>query len=443
MILTQADGIIMGPISKLLGVIFNAIYNLFFNYGVESIALSIVVFTIFVRLLIFPLNLRMTRSSKIQQYLRPEFNKINKKYKGKKDTDSMLAQQKETRELQEKYGIKMTAGCLTSLIQLPIFMGLYNVIQNVPAYVTKIKDLYEPIALQIMGAEDGYSILSQFKTDNSIQRVTSTLAEFTTSTDPTSTEGITALNSIIDILNRCTSSMFDSLAEVFSATPAVGEEIAKYSSDILRTNQFILGINLSEAPGFKWSAALIIPIVSFVCQFLSMMVVPKTETGDPQQDAQAEQMRKSMYFMPFMSLFITINAPAGLGIYWATSAFISFLITFFSNLYYDHADMEKILQKQMEKAENKRQKNGGKTKESFMEKLQNAATEQQAQANGTSTTTSSGKAETRVGKYGSMGLKSYVPEYDSEKAGGENTDSSSISYRADAVRRFNEEGAKK
>ena len=146
MILTQNTGIIMGPVTKLLGLLFNAIYTLFNGMGIESIALSIVVFTVIIRLLLFPFNLKTTRSSKIQQFLRPEFNKITKKYKGKKDQESMLAQQQETRELQEKYGIKMTQGCITSLIQFPVFIGLYNVIQNIPAYVPKVKALYEPIA---------------------------------------------------------------------------------------------------------------------------------------------------------------------------------------------------------------------------------------------------------------------------------------------------------
>ena len=75
MILTQNSGIIMGPITKLLGFIFNAIYNLFNGMGVESIALSIVVFTIIIRLILFPFSLKTTKSSKIQQYLKPEFNK--------------------------------------------------------------------------------------------------------------------------------------------------------------------------------------------------------------------------------------------------------------------------------------------------------------------------------------------------------------------------------
>ena len=100
MILTQNTGIIMGPVTWLLGQIFNAIYIFFNGMGVESIALSIVIFTVIMRLILFPLNLKSTKSSKIQQYLRPEFNKITKKYKGKKDQESMLAQQRETKELQ-------------------------------------------------------------------------------------------------------------------------------------------------------------------------------------------------------------------------------------------------------------------------------------------------------------------------------------------------------
>ena len=179
MILTQAHGIIMGPVSKLLGFIFNAIYNFFYSVGgIESIALSIVVFTIFVRLILLPFTVKMTRSSKIQQFLKPEFNKINKKYKGKKDQESMLAQQKETRELQEKYGIKMSSGCITSIIQFPIFIGLYNVIQNVPAYVGRIREFYDPIANAIYETDNGYTLLNTFVEDNNIKRLAIKLSDF-------------------------------------------------------------------------------------------------------------------------------------------------------------------------------------------------------------------------------------------------------------------------
>ena len=413
MIFTQNTGIIMGPVTKLLGMLFNAIYNLFYGMGVESIALSIVIFTIVIRLILFPFNITATRSSKIQQFLRPEFNKINKKYKGKKDQESMLAQQRETRELQEKYGIKMTQGCLTSIVQFPVFIGLYNVIQNIPAYVTKIRVLYEPIATAIFKTDGAFNTMTQFVDENKITRLTSKLAEFTTSTDIASEEGVKAFNSIIDILYRCNESLLDKVAEGFSSNTAVVDAIAQNKESISHVHHFIFGINLSEAPGFHLTPALLIPILSAICQLLSMVVMPKNETGDPQQDAQMNTMRRSMYFMPIMSFLVTVNAPAGLGIYWATSAFIGFLITVLSNIYYAHVDMEKLVEKQMKKAAKNLEKRKASGKKTFTERLQEAAMGQPVEEE------SAASRASRVTTYGQMSLKNF------EAVSGDNADASS------------------
>ena len=163
----------------------------------------------------------------------------------------MLAQQKETRELQEKYGIKMTQGCVTSLIQFPVFIGLYNVIQNIPAYVPKVKELYIGIANQILVTDNGYKILSKFIEDNKIPRLTTKLVEFASNTDAASKEGLRSVNTIIDVLYRCSDSLLDKVSEVFSSNPEIGNLIAKNHDDISRVNHFIFGINLAEAPGFK------------------------------------------------------------------------------------------------------------------------------------------------------------------------------------------------
>ena len=374
MILTQATGIIMGPITWLLGTIFNAIYNLFFTMGVESIALSIVLFTIFVRLILFPFNLKTTKSSKIQQHLRPEFNKITKKYKGKRDQQSMIAQQRETRELQEKYGIKMSQGCLTALIQLPVFIGLYNVIQNVPAYVFRVRELFKPIAIEIFKSANSSSVISQFAAEQKL-RLTTKAVEFASATSATSGTGKAGLNYIIDVLYKCNTDQLTKLGEKFSSNPEVANLISEKSQSISNVNHFFFGINLSEAPGLKLSIALIIPIVAFLCQFLAMKVTPMQETGDPQQDAQMRTMRKTMYIMPIFSFFITAISPAGLGIYWATSAFVSFLITVLTNIYYDHADMDAIIEKQQAKAAVKIAKRKAKGKVSLTERLYGAGAE--------------------------------------------------------------------
>lgn len=430
MILTQATGIIMGPITWLLGTIFNAIYNLFFAMGVESIALSIVIFTIFVRLILFPFNLKTTKSSKIQQHLRPEFNKITKKYKGKRDQQSMIAQQRETRELQEKYGIKMSQGCLTALIQLPVFIGLYNVIQNVPAYVFRVRELFKPIAIAIFESANSSSVISQFATEQKL-RLTTKAVEFASATSATSGTGKAGLNYIIDVLYKCNTDQLTKLGEKFSSNPEVANLISEKSQSISNVNHFFFGINLSEAPGLKLSIALIIPIVAFLCQFLAMKVTPMQETGDPQQDAQMRTMRKTMYIMPIFSFFITAISPAGLGIYWATSAFVSFLITVLTNIYYDHADMDAIIEKQQAKAAVKIAKRKAKGKVSLTERLYGAGAE------GDSGSGSSNVSNNRgLNKYGNMNLRNYEPEATEERK----PKKGSLADKANAVKRFNDTG---
>ena len=249
--------------------------------------------------------------------------------------------------------------------------------------------------------------------------------------------------------------MLKDIADIFSSNPEVSTAINNNADMISRVNHFIFGINLAEAPGFKLTPAILIPIVSALCQLLSMLVMPKTETGDPQQDAQMNSMRRSMYFMPIMSFIVTVSAPAGLGIYWATSAFISFLITIFTNIYYDHiADMEQIVEKQRIKAEKDIAKRKASGKKSLMERYMDAAsgktTEETSESN-----SSSGNA--KLARYSNMNLKNFDSEVEEiNEAVKENVDTDlteeidsvrkpkkgSMADKAAAVKRFNEMGEK-
>ena len=437
MILTKSGGF-LGPLSTLLGWIMEGIYNMFNSMGVVSIALSIILFTVLMRLLMFPLSIKSTRSQKIQAYLRPEFQKITKKYKGKKDNQFVLAQQRETSALQKKYGIKMSSGCLTSLLQLPIFLSLYNVIQNIPAYVGKIKDLYEPIANAIVKTEGAHDVLAQFITDNKIPRVT--LQAFSNDINIASDAGKDAVNSVIDVLARCGNDLFEKLKVLFSGNSEVVNAINANQTDIVDSNQFILGINLSEAPGWAWTWALIIPVSAFLFQFLSMKVMPQQSTGDPQQDQQMKSMRRFMMIMPVMSFFVTITVPAGLGLYWAVSALVSVIITLLTNRYYDHADMEAITEKARIKAERKMEKkkarNGGKEKKSFLDRMQEAA--------GGGNSGASEEESAGMRQYGGARLKSYTSatSYKENSSGEKNVKykPGSLASKANALRDYNEKG---
>ena len=110
MILTKQGGIIVKPISIVLGKLFDLIYNALDAVGFANIGIAIIIFTIIARLAILPLMIKQQKSSKIMSYIQPEIQKVTKKYKGKRDQESMMAQQREAKAIQDKYGASMTAG---------------------------------------------------------------------------------------------------------------------------------------------------------------------------------------------------------------------------------------------------------------------------------------------------------------------------------------------
>lgn len=364
MIFLTAQGGFLGPFCWLLGKILNWIYEGLSAVGINNLALCIIIFTLVVKLILLPLTLKQQRGSKINQYIQPEIQKIQKKYKNKTDQDSMLKQQQETQAVYRKYGTSMTNGCLTSFIQLPIIYALYRVIYNIPAYVPAIKDLYTPIAQQILKMKDYATTISTFVTDNKINTATRAINTLSKLDANAVTD-----NNIIDIISQFSMTQWESFSKLFSDNTDLIHAISVNVPQINDLNQFILGINISEAPGWKFSWALIIPITSALFQFLSsrMMQTP-VDTSDPAAAQSASMMKTMTITMPIMSLIITIPLPAGIGLYWSMSALITLLIQLVINIYYDKiADMDKILEKQMQRAE-KKNKNK-KNKKSFMERM--------------------------------------------------------------------------
>jgi len=86
-----------------------------------SYGLAILMLTIVVRTLILPLTLKQYKSSKAMQALQPELKKIKDKYK-----DNPQKQQEETMKLFQANQVNPLAGCMPLLIQMPIFIALYN-----------------------------------------------------------------------------------------------------------------------------------------------------------------------------------------------------------------------------------------------------------------------------------------------------------------------------
>ncbi len=95
-LLTQNTGIILGPVAKLLGYIMEGIFFVIDKIGIPNIGLAIILFTIVIYLLLMPLTIKQQKFSKLQVKMNPELQAIQKKYKNKKDNDSMMAMNMET-----------------------------------------------------------------------------------------------------------------------------------------------------------------------------------------------------------------------------------------------------------------------------------------------------------------------------------------------------------
>lgn len=129
---------VLYPFMWVIGWIMRAIHELLGLAGISTGAgigwvLSIVGLTIFVRLLLVPLFVKQIKATRAMSLAQPEMSAIQKKYKGKRDRDSMIRMQEETRAVQKKYGASMSASCLPILFQMPVFLSLYRLLYNMKA----------------------------------------------------------------------------------------------------------------------------------------------------------------------------------------------------------------------------------------------------------------------------------------------------------------------
>lgn len=102
---------------------FITLLTLLYSILGQNVVLSIVVFTVLVRLAILPLTAQQQRSSKRMQELQPELKKLQEKHKN--DREKLAAEQM---ALYKEHGVNPFGGCLPLLIQFPILIGLYQAI---------------------------------------------------------------------------------------------------------------------------------------------------------------------------------------------------------------------------------------------------------------------------------------------------------------------------
>ena len=122
------DGVWSSLIVKPLAWLIIKLGSLVKDYGLGLILTSLII-----RLIAFPLTRKTAMQSELMKNAKPELDKLEKKYEGKKDQESMMKKSNEMAMIYRKYNINPIAGCLFALIQIPLFIGFLEAINRVPA----------------------------------------------------------------------------------------------------------------------------------------------------------------------------------------------------------------------------------------------------------------------------------------------------------------------
>ena len=361
MLLTKSNGMIIGPIASLLGMFMNGIFYVLNKIGIPNIGLAIIIMTILIYMAMLPLTIKQQKFSKLQRKMQPELNKINKKYEGRKDPESMERQQAEIKEVYGKYGVSATGSCVQLIIQMPILLALYRVFYNIPAYVPMVKQAFFPLVDELISANAGDYLkettaarffLKQFENENYLNGVTEYVQ-----------------NTFIDVLNKFNSADWTALTENFSALKS---DITNTVTTLARYNNF-LGLNMANSPSslFKQAIetktyylaaiALIIPVLAAVTQYLNVALMPQPESQDG-NDQMNNTMKSMNIMMPIMSAFFCWSLPNGMGLYWITGAVIRCIQQVVINKQIDKMDIDAMVEKNLEKMKEKEAKEGKKDK---------------------------------------------------------------------------------
>ena len=352
MILATKSGTpIIGQIAVVMGWIMNAIYKVLEAVGIQNLGLCIIIFSILIYLCMTPLQIKQQKFSKLSAIMQPEIQKIQKKYQGKKDQDSMMKMQEETQAVYQKYGVSATGSCVQLAIQMPILFALYQVIQNIPAYVGSVYNVFNGVCTKILAVDGFTDIINNFITDNKMTRV----RQVTENAD-----------SIVDFLYALSPSQWESLQNI-SQFSGFSDQISKTASEIKKMQTFGV-LNIADQPlsYIKTGsliliiAALAIPLLSWATQMLNLKLMPQaaTQNGNNDNNAMASSMKTMNTVMPLMSAFFCFTFPVGLGIYWIASSVVRSIQQLLINRHLNKMNIDDLVNENMKKMEAKRAKEG-------------------------------------------------------------------------------------
>lgn len=281
-----------------LGYPFGFVLRFIYNYiTAGNYGLSLILFTLFARLLMIPTTISQQKNTVKTQRIQPKIRRINEKYKG--DQKKI---QEETQALYQREGFNpMSGGCLPLLLQLPIIYGLIGVI-------------YHPLKYALLIGKEPIAKLTE------------------------------AIGKVME-LGKNTRMVELTIIENIEKIPDVPGVSAQVYEAIRNFNFTFCGLPLGSVPDLhKFNKLWIIPVLSFVTSLASAIYSLIKQKRQNPAAGNAATTGCMMLFMPLFSLYLTFQFPIGIGLYWIASNVFSFITMIVTGIIYSP---EKLIARDM------------------------------------------------------------------------------------------------
>ncbi len=319
----------MNIISYPFGWIMYFCYSIVKNYG-----LALILFTLFTKIILFPLSIKQQKNTARTQALAPRLEKLKKKCGNNKQKYN-----EEMMRLYQEENINPMSGCLPLVIQMPIIFGLYYVIYAPLSYILRLSDGVIKTATKII--EDNAHNIKLFAEINADKQFDNRPQLY-----------------ILDAIQK--------YPKEFSG------ELSKNVIDKIGNFDYtFFGLDLGKIPSWGWNLLILIPLLSFLTNLgYTFYTQYKMKKNNPSANQMGMGMSAMLYVMPIVSAVFTFQFPAGVGIYWIISTVFSFFQTM---LLYKLYSAERVAAMDLKKGPKK------KKKKSMYERMMEA---QLAQQNG-------------------------------------------------------------
>lgn len=324
---------IFGILATPLGFVLKLVYGLCKNYFI-----SIFLFTLLIRLLMFPLSLRSQKTQAERIRLAPRLERLQKKY----SQDRQKLQEK-TAQLYEKEGVSMTGGCLPSIIQMIILMGVISVIYAPLSYLSEVPKTVVDASVNAVNIET-YAQKDEDGKPLKDENGNLVYIEGADLSNKAASKDLTGYYRELNMMQRLESNREDILDHIVSEAKMTETQAQEYYDQMMHLRKdFTIGsLSLLKTPGeggfsafgWLWLIPLISGLTSALSSFISLRF-SKMGMSPEQQPGQGCSNVMMIVLMPCFSLYISFVVPGAVGIYWICSNLISLLQVYVLNMIYN------------------------------------------------------------------------------------------------------------